>query len=176
MWLLGIELRPCGRAGNALNLWAIAPALFLHFYMEQFILNSSKYYTIFLSCIISIIWLSSFYIQNFNLETLKKNAPSQKYPSGTLYSTSSCRMNTCITSTCQFIQTGIIMQLYFPFIPLANKTHETFKMKSLRQTPWTRTTRLAQYVQIYKNSGYTNICPHKLQIHRITNKVCRICE
>ena len=26
MWLLGIELRTFGRAGNALNLWAISPA------------------------------------------------------------------------------------------------------------------------------------------------------
>lgn len=51
------------------------------------------------------------------------------------------------------------MQLCFPSIALANKTHETFKMKPLKQTPWTGTTRLAQYVQICNNSGYTDIMP-----------------
>jgi hypothetical protein len=31
MWLLGIELRTCGRAASALNCWAISPAHLLYF-------------------------------------------------------------------------------------------------------------------------------------------------
>ena len=35
MWLLGIELKTSGRAVNALNHWAISPALFFFFFPRQ---------------------------------------------------------------------------------------------------------------------------------------------
>ena len=37
MWLLGIELRTFGRAGNALNRWAISPAQFLVSFETRFL-------------------------------------------------------------------------------------------------------------------------------------------
>ena len=55
MWLLGIELRTFGRAGNALNHWAISPALALAFWdrislCRRLILNLWQSSYLWLSC------------------------------------------------------------------------------------------------------------------------------